>query len=395
MSENQKPKILIICDYYLPGYKSGGGMRTIVNMVERMSDRFDFWIITRDHDGKLDKQQYKTVKINVWNEVRGAKVYYLSRDMVKISKLRELIINVKPKLLYFNSYFATLAIYVMILRRLKLIPKINVVIAPCGELSEGALNLKSSKKKVFRINAKVSGLYQNIIWKASSEIEKKEIEMAIGMGGKIFIAPDLPPKTILADFQPQMKPGKNVGEAKMIFLSRFMRKKNFKWLLENLSEVQGNLTIDIYGPLEDELYWKECLPIIEKLSTNIKVESKGASPHELVLGTLIKYHFFILPTLGENFGHVFLEALACGCPLIISDQTPWLELEKCGIGWDLSLENPEGWLQTINQCIGMDDNSYSKISRSARDFVVRWFEDPEIETNTLTVVNYGLDNRSI
>ena len=395
MSENQKPKILIICDYYLPGYKSGGGMRTIVNMVERMSDRFDFWIITRDHDGKLDKQQYTTVKINEWNEVREAKVYYLSRDMVKISKLRELIINVKPKLLYFNSYFATLAIYVMILRRLKLIPKINVVIAPCGELSEGALNLKSSKKKVFRINAKVSGLYQNIIWKASSEIEKKEIEMAIGMGGKIFIAPDLPPKTILADFQPQMKPGKNVGEAKMIFLSRFMRKKNFKWLLENLSEVQGNLTIDIYGPLEDELYWKECLPIIEKLSTNIKVESKGASPHELVLGTLIKYHFFILPTLGENFGHVFLEAMACGCPLIISDQTPWLELEKCGSGWDLSLENPEGWLQTINQCIGMDDNSYSKISRSARDFVVRWLEDPEIEANTLTVVNYGLDNRSI
>ena len=394
MSENQKPKILIICDYYLPGYKSGGGMRTIVNMVERMSDRFDFWIITRDHDGKLDKQQYTTVKINEWNEVREAKVYYLSRDMVKISKLRELIINVKPKLLYFNSYFATLAIYVMILRRLKLIPKINVVIAPCGELSEGALNLKSSKKKAFRIYAKVSGLYQNIIWKASSEIEKKEIEMAIGMGGKIFIAPDLPPKTILADFQPQMKPGKNVGEAKMIFLSRFMRKKNFKWLLENLSEVQGNLTIDIYGPLEDELYWNECLRIIEKLSTNIKVESKGAIPHELVLGTLIKYHFFILPTLGENFGHVFLEAMACGCPLIISDQTPWLELEKRGIGWDLSLESPQSWLQTINQCIEMDDVSYSKISRTARDFVVRWLEDPAIETNTLTVVNYGLDNRS-
>lgn len=394
MSENQKPKILIICDYYLPGYKSGGGMRTIVNMVERMSDRFDFWIITRDHDGKLDKQQYTTVKINEWNEVREAKVYYLSRDMVKISKLRELIINVKPKLLYFNSYFATLAIYVMILRRLKLIPKINVVIAPCGELSEGALNLKSSKKKAFRIYAKVSGLYQNIIWKASSEIEKKEIEMTIGMGGKIFIAPDLPPKTILADFQPQMKPGKNVGEAKMIFLSRFMRKKNFKWLLENLSEVQGNLTIDIYGPLEDELYWNECLRIIEKLSTNIKVESKGAIPHELVLGTLIKYHFFILPTLGENFGHVFLEAMACGCPLIISDQTPWLELEKRGIGWDLSLESPQSWLQTINQCIEMDDVSYSKISRTARDFVVRWLEDPAIETNTLTVVNYGLDNRS-
>ncbi len=390
MSDNQKPKILIICDYYLPGYKSGGGMRTIVNMVDRMSDKFDFWIITRDHDGKLDKQQYTTVKINEWNDVRGAKVYYLSKDKVGISKLRELIIKVKPELLYFNSYFATLAIYVLKLRRLRVIPQINVIIAPCGELSEGALNLKSLKKKVFRMYAKVSGLYQNIIWKASSEIEKREIERSQGKGGKIYIAPDLPPKTIFADFQPQLKLRKIAGEAKMIFLSRFMRKKNFKWLLENLSEVKGNLTIDIYGPLEDELYWKECLRIIEKLPKNIKVESKGAIPYESVLETIFKYHFFILPTLGENFGHVFLEAMACGCPLIISDQTPWLDLEKKGIGWDLSLEKPERWVNTINQCINLDNDGYSKISQTARGFIVQWLEDPEIELNTLTVVNYGL-----
>ena len=54
---------------------------------------------------------------------------------------------------------------------------------------------------------------------------------------------------------------------------------------------------------------------------------------------LFEYHFFILPTLGENFGHVFIEALAAGCPLIISNRTPWLELEKKGIGWDIPLEN--------------------------------------------------------
>jgi len=100
---------------------------------------------------------------------------------------------------------------------------------------------------------------------------------------------------------------KIAGEAKMIFLSRFMRKKNFKWLLENLSQIEGKLTIDIYGPLEDETYWKECRQIIDKLPSNIKIASKGSIPHETVLATIVKYHFFILPTLGENFGHVFLE----------------------------------------------------------------------------------------
>jgi glycosyltransferase involved in cell wall biosynthesis len=258
MSISQKPKILTICDYYLPGYKSGGGMRTIVNMVDRLHDRFDFRIITRDHDGKLDKEQYKTVKINEWNDVRNAKVFYLSKNNVKISKLRELITDVQPDLLYFNSYFATLAIYVLKLRKLRMIPKVNVVIAPCGELSEGALQLKSGKKRIFLAYSKISGLYRNIIWKASSEIEKKEIESVKGKGGKIFIAPDLPPKVIFEDYKIELKPKKKSGEAKMIFLSRFMRKKNFKWFLENLPEIQGRLIIDIYGPLEDEVYWREC-----------------------------------------------------------------------------------------------------------------------------------------
>lgn len=146
-SENKGGKILILCDYYLPGYKSGGGMRTIVNMVDRLKNRFEFFIITRDHDGKLDRRQYTTVKINQWNFVRDAEVFYLSKDNLKISKIRELILQVKPDVIYSNSHFATLTLYLLILKKLKVIPKINIILAPCGELSEGALRLNPEKKK--------------------------------------------------------------------------------------------------------------------------------------------------------------------------------------------------------------------------------------------------------
>lgn len=370
-------------------------MRTIVNIVDRLSEKFDFWIITRDHDGTLDKTPYTTVKINDWNEVGKAKVYYLSRDNVKISKLRELIISVRPNLLYSNSYFATLTIYVLKLRKLRLIPKTNLVIAPCGELSIGALQLKRRKKMFFLAYAKISALYQDIIWKASSEIEKKEIENVKGKGGEIYIAPDLPPKVIFEHFRKELKPPKIAGEAKMIFLSRFMKKKNFKWLLENLTKIKGKLTIDIYGPLEDETYWQECQKLINDLPANIKIGYKGSIPFESVLNNMVKYHFFILPTLGENFGHVFLEALACGCPLIISDRTPWLDLEQKGIGWDLALENPQKWVETLNYCINLDDLNYSKISDKSRNFVVDWLADPEIETNTLTMLQHSLGQSSI
>ena len=381
---------MIFCDYYLPGYKSGGGMRTIVNMVDRLHEKYDFWIVTRDHDGKLDKESYKSVKINQWNSIRNAQVYYLSKDNIKISKLRELILETKPDSLYSNSFFATLSIFVIKLRKLRLIPNLNIIIAPCGELSDGSLNLKPAKKQLYITVTKLAKIYKNVIWKASSELEKLEIERIKGKGGKIFISPDLPPKILNEHYSQDKKPEKNPNSAKMIFLSRFARKKNFKWLLEKLDKIKGHLIIDVYGPLEEPDYWEECLQIINKLPKNIKVEAKGSIPYEETANKLLEYHFFILPTLAENFGHVFLEALAAGCPLVMSDRTPWLNLKDKKIGWDISLEKPDEWLEILNHCINMNNAEFVQTSSKARSYAMNWLNDPSVEEETIKILNYSL-----
>jgi len=387
---DQKPIILIVCNYYLPGYKTGGGLRTLVHMVERFRDRFDFRVITRDHDG--DEKPYDTVKINEWNEIDGAKVYYLSKDRIKLSSLRKLIEEIKPNSIYVNSVFATLTIFLLTLRKLKLIPQTNIILAPEGELSDGALQLKAKKKKTFTKFARATGLYQNLIWKTTAELEKQETEKFKGLGGKIFVAPNMPTRHLLRDYRQEMKPKKKVGEAKMIFLSRFMRKKNFGWLVEHLKNVEGNLIIDIFGPLEDKDYWNETSNAISDLPKNIEVKYKGHITYEEVPEKLFEYQYFILPTSGENFGHVFIEALAAGCPLIISDRTPWLKLEKKGVGWDIPLEKPERWVEIINFCIKTNNINYEKISSRSREFACRWLADPKIETDTLTVLNYSISN---
>jgi len=46
--EAPQTHILGLVEYYLPGYKSGGPVRTIANMVNQLSDHFEFWIVTRD-----------------------------------------------------------------------------------------------------------------------------------------------------------------------------------------------------------------------------------------------------------------------------------------------------------------------------------------------------------
>lgn len=387
--EKVKPVILMICDYYLPGFESGGAMRTLVNMVDRLSDSYDFKVLTRDHDGPLNKTSYVNVGINEWNRVENAEVYYLSKDNIRKSTLKKLVSDTNPDVIYLNSFFSPLTIMTLLLRR-----STPIILAPEGELVPGALSIKPLKKQLYMRAAKVLKLLDQVNWKAASEFEREYIQNHFPNNFNIFIAPNMPPRTILGDFAVHKKPEKKRGAARMVFLSRFMRKKNFKWLLDIIRNVRGDLSIDIYGPIEDDAYWEECDSIISTLPMNIKVESKGAISHDDVPTTLAQYHFFVLPTLGENFGHIFVEALAAGCPIIISDRSPWRDLEKEGIGWDIALERPDAWLSVVNDCVAMDNYSYGKMSRSAREYAVAWLSDASHEESNREVLEFALSKKA-
>ena len=43
-----RPKVLVFVDWYSPGYKAGGPVRSMVNLVAHMNDSIDFHIVTSD-----------------------------------------------------------------------------------------------------------------------------------------------------------------------------------------------------------------------------------------------------------------------------------------------------------------------------------------------------------
>ena len=45
-----QPIILVFCDYYLPGYKAGGPVRSISQLVGALGKEFSFKVVTRDRD---------------------------------------------------------------------------------------------------------------------------------------------------------------------------------------------------------------------------------------------------------------------------------------------------------------------------------------------------------
>jgi glycosyltransferase involved in cell wall biosynthesis len=86
----------------------------------------------------------------------------------------------------------------------------------------------------------------------------------------------------------------------------------------------------------------ECESIIKTLPLNVTVTATGAFPSQTdALKIVSANHFFAMPTLNENFGYVFIEALAAGCPLLISDRTVWDDIESHNSGWRIPLEAPE------------------------------------------------------
>jgi len=126
-----------------------------------------------------------------------------------------------------------------------------------------------------------------------------------------------------------------------------------------LKGLNGEVQFHIYGPMEDQSYWARCQKIITTLPGNIEVRYCGSVEHNHVNVVMREHDLFFFPTLGENFGHVILEALCAGCPVLISDQTPWR---------DLPLSKPEMFHKVLQKCVDMNDEEYVKWSERARAY---------------------------
>lgn len=366
-----KLNILTFVAYYLPGYKSGGPVRTIANMVESLSSDFHFKIITSDRDS-FETDSYPDIQVNAWNRVGQADVFYISPHKRTLVYFRQILQDTEYDVLYLNSLFATqFTIKPLMLRRLGLIPGKPVVIAPRGEFSQGALGLKARKKHIYLSLANIFGLYNNMTWQASSEHEVNDIKREMGKRvHKVSIAPNLPSAVPQLPVMQQCSDTHSDCPLKIIFLSRISPMKNLDYALGVLAQVKAEIQFDLYGIVDDQEYWRQCRDLIEGLPENIRVEYKGCIVHEKVFEIFSQYDLFFLPTKGENFGHVIYESLSAGTPPLISDQTPWRDFEEKGVGWVLSLDDMSEFVRTIDQFVRIDCKSRCAMRERARQYAV-------------------------
>ena len=247
---------------------------------------------------------------------------------------------------------------------------IPVLLAPRGELCKGAFK-KKYKKVPYIILLKIAGLIKNVSFQSTSDEETEAIKQHLGIPGeKIWYLSNIP--SIPTEKYPYSE--KKSGSARLIYLSRIVPKKNLDFALNCLAEVKGDVIFDIYGANEDIGYWETCQNIITHFGNNIIVSYKGNISHDEVQRTFASYDAMLFPTKSENFGHAIVEAFSVGCPPIISDQTPWTDLQKYNAGWAIDLNNRQGFIDAIQIIIDNDEDTQSVMRKAAIEYFMNKLE---------------------
>lgn len=344
------PTILTFVAWYLPGFKAGGPLQSIANLVDRLGDEFTFRIVTGDRDTG-DTKPYPDIRPGTWQQVGKAQVCYLSPELQRLRPIARLLQDTPHDVLYLNSFFTPrFTTLPLLARRLGLAPRCPTVIAPRGEFSEGALALKTRKKRVFMAASRATGLHSGLTWQASTEHEAADIRRTMGpVAPDIRVASDLPRRVPPTAQMAQRNPGEPL---RVVFLSRISPKKNLLFALEVLAQVRVPVTFSIYGPKGDADYWHRCEKAMNALPPNVCAEHCGPVDPAQVIPTLRAHDLFFLPTLGENYGHVIAEAFQAGLPVLLSDQTPWRGLDATGLGCDLPLGQKEAFVRYIEEIAG-------------------------------------------
>lgn len=372
-----KPKLLLFTDWFSPAFKAGGPVRSVVNLVNRFKDEYDMYVFTSDRDLN-DTRSFEDIISDEWISADGIHIYYYSPGKMTYALVKSTIADINPDKIYLNSMFSN-----MILPIRAAYQSGKIILAPRGMLRSSALSIKPIRKYFYLTLLKLFSVERHITFHSTGIDETNHIKRIFPLATKIIEAPNLP---VLVSHS-LVEYSKEAGSIKLIFVGRIHPIKNLYVLLEALGKVKGDIHLTIIATLEDLTYWEKCNVKIQTLQEQIQINVMIDLPHHEIKQHLELAHFFILPTEGENFGHAIFEALAVGCPIIISDQTPWRNLASKRAGFDLSLQDMNSFSHAIQSCIDMDNDEWQEYRHGAWNEAKRYSAEMNPELSYFQLFN--------
>lgn len=377
-----KPRVLTFVSYYLPGFKAGGPPRSIRNLVRALNGDIEFSIVTRDRD-LGDRESYQILR-DAWIAYEHSRVNYRSPAARRLLTVARLLRDTPHDVLYLNSVFdVAFTAQPLLARRLGLAPARPLVIAPRGEFAPGAIAFKPALKASYILTAKIFGLFDDALWMASSPHEAEDIQRVLGISSeRVIIASDI--AGVPASENQGPPPRKSGDPLRIVFLARISPMKNLDYALKLLRDIDVPVNLDVFGPCSDEGYLRVCRRLAQDSPGHVSISFAGEVEPERVHDTLSRYDLMLLPTRGENFGHVILEALQVGTPVLTSDRTRWRSTVE-GACLAVPLENPEEFRMVIRERATASGQEQARLRMAARLNAARFSDDPELVAANLSL----------
>lgn len=187
---------------------------------------------------------------------------------------------------------------------------------------------------------------------------------------------DLPPPGEFRARYPQ------VGDRKMVvFLGRLDYGKGLELLIPAFAKIaRDDAVLVIVGPDSHSGYRQTVEGMIAEHKLAGRVVLTGMLTGQEKLAALVDAHVMAQPSFHENFGLAVVEGLACGTPVIVSDQVYlWPRIKEAGVGgvMHLTVDDVAATLKAWLDDPALRDSAAAK----ARSFALREFAWDRIAQN--------------
>ncbi len=374
--------LFIITEYFYPFSDSGGPIRSIENLICVFNNRYSLKLITsaNSHQGESLLDTSKT-NLFVNEPFTNTKIFYSQNSVKGYFTYFKLLYKYRYQTFYINGLF---------IPRLCFLPALickNIIISPRGMLIQDTLGKKAIFKKLYLFFLK-QVISKNAIWHATDKTEVSDIKFFFGTNANIQLISNIPVKPT----QTAKIHSKQTGVLRLVYYGLIVQKKGLLTLIQTLKSLKYKVSLDIYGSIKDQSYWKECFQEINNNQTPAIFNYLGHADPSESQSILAKYDAFVLLTKGENFGHSIYEALSVGTPVIITDKTPWKFNESANPpGWIINNDNQgidtDSLKQTLSNLYHMDNDAYALSCKAAHTYAVDFYNSHDFKKEYTDLFN--------
>ncbi|MEO7133661.1 MAG: glycosyltransferase [Vicinamibacterales bacterium] len=311
-------KLLHVVSSYLPAVRYGGTIVSVHGLCRALVDRgHDVHVYTTSVDGPRDSDVPHDQPVHL----DGVKVWYFrSRQLRRLYWAPNLAKTLAVHVAEFDIVH-THAIYLWPLwaaARAARRAQVPYVVSPRGMLEQDLVDHKNPLLKGLWIAA----IERHNLERASAihVTSEREAGEAAAFGFKLPLVRQIPNGFTLDNSAGEpLSPAIDAiinGEPYVLFLGRINWKKGLDRLIGSLARVPA-IRLVVAGN-DEENYRAVLDPIAARLGVSSRIVFTGSVHGADKAALLAHARCLALPSHSENFGNVVIEAMAAGCPVIVS-----------------------------------------------------------------------------